>query len=373
MALKKNKKIVSYPMMGNVYIPVRTILEKMGAKVVLPPCNNKVTLDLGVKKSIEGVCLPYKLNLGNYILALEAGATTLLMFQAPGTCRLGNYTKMASKVLEEMGYEFEMVVFDMYKDKMGEVLDKFSYVAQTKNPINLFRGFKLGFKKFYAVDEIERKLFYLRPREIKQGESEKVYKKGLQLIDEAKTNFQLKHVMKNIFAEFERIEIDKEKDVPIIYISGEFFVLLDPYSNMEIEKELGKMGVEVQRQIFLSDWLEHVLKPGIFYKKESHRKRSLRYAQNFITRAIGGECLETIGDAVFAARNNIDGLIHLSPFNCTPEVVAQNILPEVSKKENIPVMSLVFDELTAKAGFITRLEAFVDLIKRKRRKNYLTI
>lgn len=373
MSFKQKRKIVSYPMMGNVYIPVRAILEKMGAEVILPPCNNKITLDLGVRKSIEGVCLPYKLNLGNYILALEAGANTLLMFQAPGTCRLGNYTKMASKALEEMGYDFEMVVFDMYKDKMGQVIEKFSYVAQTKNPFKLFRGFRLGFKKFYAVDKIERKLFYLRPRELIQGEAEKVYKKGLKLIDKAKTSFQLNRVMKSIFAEFQKIEIDSEKDVPIIYLSGEFFVLLDPYSNMEIEKELGKMGVEVQRQIFLSDWLEHVLKPGILYKKESHRKRSLRYAKDFITRAIGGECLETIGDAVFAARNNIDGLIHLSPFNCTPEIVAQNILPEVRKQEDIPIISLVLDELTAKAGFITRLEAFVDLIKRKKRKHYLTI
>jgi len=365
---KKKKKIVSYPMMGNIYIPVRAILETMGAKVVLPPENNKQTFNLGIQHSQEGVCFPYKLNLGNYISAVEAGANTLLMFQAPGTCRLGNYTKMAEQVLKELGYDFEMVVFDMYKGKMKQVIEKFCYVSGSKSIIRLVRGFRLGFKKFYALDAIERRLFYLRPREIISGEAEKIYKKGRKLIDEAKTRRKLKSIVKNLFEEFDKVEIDTKKDVPIVYISGEFFVLLDPYSNMEIEKELGKMGVEVQRQIMLSDWLEHVLKPGFLYKKESHRKRSLKYAKDFIKRPIGGECLESIGDAVFAARNDIDGMIHLSPFNCTPEIVAQSILPVVSEKEKIPVMSLILDEFTAKAGFLTRLEAFVDLIKRKKMK-----
>ena len=85
-------------------------------------------------------------------------------------------------------------------------------------------------------------------------------------------------------------------------------------------------------------------------------------------RAIGGECIETIGDTVYAAKHGIDGIIHISPFSCMPEIVAQNILPKVSKNENIPVLSLVLDEQTGKAGYITRIEAFIDLIKRRQQK-----
>ena len=48
------------------------------------------------------------------------------------------------------------------------------------------------------------------------------------------------------------------------------------------------------------------------------------------------------------------------------EIVAQNILPKVSKKEDIPVLELVIDEQTGKLGNITRIEAFVDLIKRRK-------
>ena len=59
------------------------------------------------------------------------------------------------------------------------------------------------------------------------------------------------------------------------------------------------------------------------------------------------------------------------PFSCMPEIVAQNILPKVSRNENIPILELVLDEQTGKAGNITRIEAFVDLVMRKklRREN----
>lgn len=366
MAEKSPKKI-TFARMGTITIPLKAVLEEMGATLVLPPENNKKTLDLGVKYSMEGICLPYKLNLGNYIQALDAGADTIVMFQAPGSCRFGSYTKTSARVLRDMGYKFEVVLFDMYKDQMKGVIEKFTYVAGSSNIFKLFRGFRLGFTKFYYIDDIERKLFYTRPREIKHGQAEIVYKRGLKLIDEAKTIKELNDAKKKTMEAFDNIETDKEKYVPIVYLTGEFFVLLDPYTNMNIEKELGLLGVEVQRQIMFSDWLEHVLKPGFLYKKESHRKRSLRYAKEFIKRPIGGECLESIGDIVYAARHNVDGVIHLTPFNCTPETIAQNILPTVSEKEKIPVISLILDEFTARAGYLTRVEAFVDLIKRRKR------
>ena len=117
-----------------------------------------------------------------------------------------------------------------------------------------------------------------------------------------------------------------------------------------------------------SGWLEHVLKPSIFYKKESHRERAVKNASKYMKRAIGGECIETIGDTVYAAKHGIDGVIHIMPFSCMPEIVSQNILSKVSRNENIPVLSLVLDEQTGKAGYITRIEAFIDLVKRRRLK-----
>ena len=48
-----------------------------------------------------------------------------------------------------------------------------------------------------------------------------------------------------------------------------------------------------------------------------------------------------------------------------PEIIAQNIMP--TTKENLPVLTILCDEQMTKTGVITRLEAFVDLLKYKRR------
>ena len=61
-------------------------------------------------------------------------------------------------------------------------------------------------------------------------------------------------------------------------------------------------------------------------------------------------------------------MIHLSPFTCMPEIIAKSILPQVSKDLNIPVLSITVDEHTGEAGVITRLEAFIDLLKRNHQK-----
>ena len=361
-------RIIAWPRMGRIDIPLKALLLNLGAKIVIPPANSNEALEIGVKNSIEGICLPYKLNLANYIMALENGANTLMMFQAPGSCRLGNYTKMAQKTLKTMGYEFDMVIFDMYRNKMIQTLQAFWHVTRCKNPWRYYKAFSLGFTKFFAIDCAEKMLLYYRPREINKGDAEKCYNKWLQIIDDCNSVFLSKFLCYRIKRDFKKIKIDKKKDVPVIYLLGEFFVLLDPYTNQHIEKELGDMGVEVRRQIMFSGWLEHVLKPSIFYKKESHRERAVKNASKYMKRAIGGECIETIGDTVYAARHGIDGVIHLMPFSCMPEIVSQNILSKVSREENIPVLSLVLDEQTGKAGYITRIEAFIDLVKRRKFK-----
>ncbi|MBR6126961.1 hypothetical protein IKQ21_04675 [bacterium] len=361
-------RIIAWPRMGRIDIPLKALLTNLGAKIVIPPANSNEALEIGVKNSIEGICLPYKLNLANYIMALEGGANTLMMFQAPGSCRLGNYTKMAQKTLKTMGYEFDMVIFDMYRNKMIQTLQAFWHVTRCKNPWRYYKAFSLGFTKFFAIDCAEKMLLHYRPREINKGDAERCYEKWLKIIDDCNSVFLSKFLCHRIKRDFKKIPIDKKKDVPVIYLLGEFFVLLDPYTNQHIEKELGNMGVEVRRQIMFSGWLEHVLKPSIFYKKESHRERAVKNASKYMKRAIGGECIETIGDTVYAAKHGIDGVIHLMPFSCMPEIVSQNILSKVSREENIPVLSLVLDEQTGKAGYITRIEAFIDLVKRRRLK-----
>ena len=90
-------------------------------------------------------------------------------------------------------------------------------------------------------------------------------------------------------------------------------------------------------------------------------------AKPYLSRDIGGDALECISDVVFADKKGKDGIIHISPFTCMPEIMSQNIFPTIRSEHDIPLLALIMDEQTGKAGYITRLEAFVDLMRRKQR------
>jgi predicted nucleotide-binding protein (sugar kinase/HSP70/actin superfamily) len=55
---------------------------------------------------------------------------------------------------------------------------------------------------------------------------------------------------------------------------------------------------------------------------------------------------------------------------CMPEIVAKAILPAISNDKDFPIMTLVVDEMTGEAGYVTRIEAFIDMLER-RKKNVL--
>ena len=78
---------------------------------------------------------------------------------------------------------------------------------------------------------------------------------------------------------------------------------------------------------------------------------------------IGGHENETIGHIIDYKKRGFDGIIHIMPFACLPELISQSIIPKVSKDYDIPIYTISIDEQTAIANHITRIEAFIELIK----------
>jgi predicted nucleotide-binding protein (sugar kinase/HSP70/actin superfamily) len=101
---------------------------------------------------------------------------------------------------------------------------------------------------------------------------------------------------------------------------------------------------------------------------------TVRAATGYLPVDIGGHGQESVGEAVLARIRGMDGVLHLFPFTCMPEIIAQSILVKVSNDLDIPVLSLMISEQTGVAGLRTRLEAFCDLLEGRKRKsgNYLT-
>ena len=79
-----------------------------------------------------------------------------------------------------------------------------------------------------------------------------------------------------------------------------------------------------------------------------------------------GYCSQLAGAAFSLMQlNKVDGLIVMTSFSCGPDSLIGEIIKGRAQALNIPFMLLTIDEHTAEAGFITRLEAFVDMIGRQ--------
>ena len=68
---------------------------------------------------------------------------------------------------------------------------------------------------------------------------------------------------------------------------------------------------------------------------------------------------------------NIDGVITINAFGCGPDSLMLERISRFSRKFGKPILNLSIDEHTGEAGFVTRIEAFVDMLYRKKRYGIL--
>ncbi len=61
----------------------------------------------------------------------------------------------------------------------------------------------------------------------------------------------------------------------------------------------------------------------------------------------------------------VDGIVYLLSFACGPDSFMQVVIQDEVHAAEVPMMSLVLDEHSAEAGFLTRLEAFMDMLERR--------
>ena len=132
-----NKKI-SFPHLGNYYIPISHIIKNITkCEIIIPEYNNKKTIEEGSRYSPTEICMPFKYNLGNYLDALNKGANILI--QAGGGCRYGYYAELQEQILKDLGYQFEFInlieanhisLKKMYKisKKLNPKLNVFKYI-----------------------------------------------------------------------------------------------------------------------------------------------------------------------------------------------------------------------------------------------------
>ena len=59
-------------------------------------------------------------------------------------------------------------------------------------------------------------------------------------------------------------------------------------------------------------------------------------------------------------------MIQIFPVGCMPEIVAKSVFSKMMKEKKLNILTLIYDEMDGEAGYLTRIEAFLDMLARKK-------
>lgn len=299
------------------------IIKELGSYLnweIISPVPSEETIELGTKHlASELMCLPAKVTLGSMIKACEQGAQDLIMFDSCGLCRLKTYWILQERALRKLG--FNATVHPIRLGKMTP-----SDICAVDRSIPYWKACWAFFKVLRKVIEIDRQ---------------------------------------------QLIEIPGESSLVKVGIVGEIYSILEPAVNRDIIKKIGRMGALVHNSLPLSYFVfKRFYNRGWMKRREIDRQVFLtarKTAHGLMPKEIGGHGNESIIHTIYYGLKRFDGVIHILPFPCAPEAVAAPILDDISRDYHIPVMRLIFDVHTGEAGLNTRLEAFVDILQRRKR------
>lgn len=355
---------ITFPHLGNVYIAGKAFLEELGHEVITPPVCSRKTLEIGLKNSPEMMCLPFKIFIGNYIESIEKGADTIILTGSCGPCRFGLYPLLQRDILRRLGYDVNFIVLDSPREGFSDFKDNIGKILGSTSAIKFSRSAKLALELIKMTDNLsqlsnEIRAFAINKREV-NNIMDKFYDKAVKVFGAN----ELKSLIRDTCEELNSVRLDKKINPPRVGIIGEIYTIIEPFVNLEVERKLGELNILVEKSLTPTKWLEHHVMSYPLGSKFENTKYKL--AKPYLKDIVGGHGRETVGSAVYYHNIGYDGVIQILPLNCMPEIVAKSVLKSVQKDLNFPIMTLVVDEMTGEAGFNTRIEAFSDLINKRR-------
>lgn len=356
---------VTFPHLGNVYIAAKALFQGLGIECVIPPLSNKAALEIGSLYSPEEICLPFKIQLGNYIQSIEQGADTVIITGSCGPCRFGEYGEMQMNILRKLGYDVKFIVADSPSDiGIRELFKRIGYMTDysNKNKIQKIKSLFDAIKIIELIDAVEGEARYKSGFELRKGECKRLLNKCKSEAFNAESPGEMIKVIQNYNEKIKNVEFDAQKNPIKVAVIGEIYTIIEPFSNLYIEDRLMEMGVSTKRRLTPSWWVKNTALSPLGLNSMDIKKAS----KDYMALCIGGHARECIGEAVLAKEDGFDGAIQIFPLGCMPEIVSKAILPKISKDLELPIMTLVVDEMTGEAGYLTRVEAFIDLLERRR-------
>lgn len=358
---------ITFPHMGNAYIAIRVLLDELNLPYFMPPLKNRKTMELGALNSPEFMCLPFKTVLGDFMQGLNNGADVILFGGGCGQCRLSYYGDLQQEILKDLGYKFTYIHLNLSHITYREMRQKLGPLTEGKGAAAVAKALYKGVRTVFMADSLYRAAAYLRCREVKKGTADSLMRAFEKEILAASGYREAKRTIQKTRRAIKEAPLDPGARPLKIALVGEIFIASDPFTSLEIEEKLGNLGAEVVNFMGVGMWIRHHFLS--WFCPVKRREKALRAAREFFnTYDVGGHGVHTVGNTVLSAKGGFDGVIQIYPFTCMPEIIAQCALCDIGEKYKAPVMTLIVDEMTGEAGFVTRLEAFTDMLRARREK-----
>ncbi len=315
-----------------MYFPLwRAFFTELGAEVVVSPGTNKEILDAGLQSALNEACLPVKLFFGH--TAALADKVDYLFVP-----RLISIEPKAYICPKFMGLP------DMLRARINPL----------PSLIDVSVDFSRGNRDWYSV-------LSLAGRQITSDNN--LIRKAYSSARAAQDLFQ-----KQLEAETPVLEAIKRatgKRAPdrggqaaaepgclCIALLGHPYNIYDDYISMNLIQRLRSLGVRV----ITADCVPQ----QTIAEQASRLPKKLFWTLG----------RKMVGAAhAFYDSSRFDGMIYLSSFGCGPEsLVGELIARWARRRPDLPFMLLTIDEHSGTAGMITRLEAFTDMLKRRRKR-----
>ena len=146
----------------------------------------------------------------------------------------------------------------------------------------------------------------------------------------------------------------KQKGDLKFLLLGHGYNIFDTFINLDFQKKLQDQGAEV---FTIENMPESVFKKPVivnkrlrnYWRHEEEIMQSIRY---FLTKG----------------RGEIDGVVFLISFACGPDSLISELIMRDMKVVGLPFLEIIMDEHSGEAGLLTRVESFVEMVRRKKKK-----
>ena len=297
--------------------------ENLGVEVINSGPTTKEILDLGVKSAISEVCFPVKVFYG-HVMSLKDRV---------------DYLFIPRMVCVEKGAYFcpkFLGLPDMIKSSLSPLPPLIEPTIDIRKPVTNFKNSFLEVGKL--ITNNSKKIyqsFYEAQRNLKLYLQSKENELDPEIINQQYWNKLPQNNLKNSLN---------------IALLGHSYLVYDTFINLNLISKLKKVKINVSTAEMVK-------------KKDVERQLKKLHKPIFWTLS-----KKVVGSAFYFLEKKIDGIIHLTSFECGEDsMIGELIRQESHKYPSVAYTEFVFDEHTGEAGIDTRTEAFLDMIIRRKR------